>query len=238
MKLGLVRGKYLPAGLHAAEASLSASRAAIVRTVWSCKMPLANTPAILNLLDGPGGADQAYRIVWARFSMMRRYLACRPDEVPRTFRMLDLLAHGAEGHGPVHLLLTSAAEIGFAWDGVNKVGFRLPSLLCGCLSGPVQHFQSAILEASQLKVSARLAERQGFRGAQLLDIRGSLQPLDSSHLRERDKMFLRSILCGGVRNGFQLVKARKEEVSCQFCWKKDGDGHVFWECSFLLYSAG
>ena len=42
-KLGLVRGKYLPAGLHAAEASyvssssISAFRAAIVRAVWSSK---------------------------------------------------------------------------------------------------------------------------------------------------------------------------------------------------------
>ena len=59
VKLGLVRGKYLSAGLHAAEASyvssssISAFRAAIVRAVWSTKMPLANTPAILNLLDGP-----------------------------------------------------------------------------------------------------------------------------------------------------------------------------------------
>ena len=50
VKLGLVRGKYLPAGLHAAEASYvsspsnSAYRAAIVRAVWSSKMPLANAP--------------------------------------------------------------------------------------------------------------------------------------------------------------------------------------------------
>ena len=60
VKLGLARGKYLPAGLHAAEASyvsssISAFRAAIVRAVWSSKMPLANAPAILNLLDGPVG---------------------------------------------------------------------------------------------------------------------------------------------------------------------------------------
>ena len=55
VKLGLVRGKYLPAGLHAAEASyvstssISAFREAIVRAVWSSEMPLANAPAILNL---------------------------------------------------------------------------------------------------------------------------------------------------------------------------------------------
>ena len=44
VKLGLVRCKYLLAGLHAAEASyvssssISAFRAAIVRAVWSSKM--------------------------------------------------------------------------------------------------------------------------------------------------------------------------------------------------------
>ena len=50
VKMGLIRGKYLPAGLHAAEAScvssssISALRAAIVRAAWSSKMPLANAP--------------------------------------------------------------------------------------------------------------------------------------------------------------------------------------------------
>ena len=49
--------KYLLAGLHAAEAScvssssISAFRAAVGRAVWSSKTPLANAPAILNLLD-------------------------------------------------------------------------------------------------------------------------------------------------------------------------------------------
>ena len=77
VNLGLVRGKYLPAGLHAAEASyvssssISAFRAAIVRAVWSSKMPLANAPAIHNLLDGPVGVDPAFHIVWSRFRVMR-----------------------------------------------------------------------------------------------------------------------------------------------------------------------
>ena len=37
--------------------------------------------------------------------MMRRHLAQCPDEIHRIFRMLDLIARGAEGHGPVHMLL-------------------------------------------------------------------------------------------------------------------------------------
>ena len=85
VKLGLVRGKYLLAGLLAAEASyvssssLSAFRAAIVRAVWSSEMPLASTLSILNLLDGPVGIDPAFRIIWAGFRMIRRYLACSSD---------------------------------------------------------------------------------------------------------------------------------------------------------------
>ena len=130
-KLGLVRGKFLPAGLHAAEASyfssssISAFRAAIVRSVGSSKMPLANTPAILSLLDGPVDVDPAFYIVWSRFRMMRRYLAYCPEEEPRIFRMLDLISRGAQGHGPVHLLLISAAEIGFAWDSGEQGWIRV-----------------------------------------------------------------------------------------------------------------
>ena len=103
VKLGLVRGKYLPAGLHAAEASyvssssICAFMAAIVRAVWSSKMPLASAPAVLNLLELVG-IDHAFHIVWARFRMMRRYLAYCLDEEPRIFRMLDLISRGAQGH--------------------------------------------------------------------------------------------------------------------------------------------
>ena len=62
--------------------SLSAFRDAIVWAVWSGKMPLADTPAVLNLLDAPVGVDPALHIVWVRFRMMRRYLAYCPDENP------------------------------------------------------------------------------------------------------------------------------------------------------------
>ena len=62
---------------------------------------------------------------------MRKYLAYRPDEVPRIFRMFDLMAHGAEEHGPVHLLFLSTAELGFAWDvteqGWVRAALPLPS---------------------------------------------------------------------------------------------------------------
>ena len=91
-------------------------------------MPLANAPAVLNLLDGPVGVDPAFHIVWSWFRMMRRYLAYDPDE-PRIFRMLDLISRGAQGHGPVHLLLFSAAELCFAWDGAERGWVRVSLLL-------------------------------------------------------------------------------------------------------------
>ena len=150
VKLGLVRGKYLPAGLHAAAASyvssssISAFRAAIVRAVWSTKMPLANTPAILNLLDGPVDVDPAFHIIWSRFRMIHRYLAYCPEEESRIFRMLDLISRGAQGHGPVHLLLISAAEIGFTWDSGEQGWVRLSLPPLRMMTGQVQHFRSAI----------------------------------------------------------------------------------------------
>ena len=92
-----------PAGLHAAEASyvssssISAFRAAVVRAVWSTKMTLANSPAILNLLDGAVDVDPAFHVVWSRFRMMRRFLAYCPEEEPRIFRMLGSYLQGCSG---------------------------------------------------------------------------------------------------------------------------------------------
>ena len=156
--MGLARGKYLPAGLHAAEASyvssssIGAFRAAIVRAVWSSKMPPADAPAILNLLDGPVGVDPAFHIVWSRFRVVRRYLSYCPEEEPRIFRMLDLISRGAQGHGPVHLLLISAAELGFAWDGAERGWVRVSLPHLRMMTGPVQHFRSAILDGRRFHV--------------------------------------------------------------------------------------
>ena len=122
-------------------------------------MFLAGTPAILNLLDGLVDVDPAFYVVWSRFRMMRRYLAYCPEEEPRIFRMLDLISRGAQGHGPVHLLLISAAEIGFAWDGDEKgwVRVSLPPLRM-----MTEHFRSAILDAWHFHVFSKLSERKGF----------------------------------------------------------------------------
>ena len=119
----------------------------------------------------------------------------------------------------LHLLVESAAEIGFVWSPalVGWVWEGLPVL--SNLGGPIQHFRSAVLEGWRLesKVSADLCARKGFRGGPWLDIHGSLQLLDSTHVRERGKALLRSILVGGVWNGFLLQRVEGQRVPCRFC---------------------
>ena len=100
------------------------------------------------------------------------------------------------------------------------------------LAGPVQHFKSALLDAWRNKVAAALCDREGFRGGPLLDIHGSLQLLNSSHVRERDLALLRNVMVGGVWNGFLLSRVRGQAVPCRFCGAPENDGHLFWECPF------
>ena len=102
------------------------------------------------------------------------------------------------------------------------------------LAGLVQHLKAAILGAWLNKVAADLCGRAGFRGGPLLDVHGSLELLPSSHVREKDKALLRSVVVGGVWNGFLLGRARGQPVPCKFCGAPDGDGHLFWNVPFLL----
>ena len=53
-----------------------------------------------------------------------------------------------------------------------------------------------------------------------------------SHVRERNGALLRSVVVGGVWNGFLLGRVRGQAVPCLFCGAPDGDGHLFWECTF------
>ena len=76
--------------------------------------------------------------------------------------MLDLISRGAPGHGPVHLLLISAAEIGFAWNGDEHGWVRVSLPPLRMMTGPIQYFRSAILEAWRFHVFAKLSERKGF----------------------------------------------------------------------------
>ena len=234
-RVRIVQSMYLPAALRGIEASLLASeslrklRSAVRRVVWSRLQPFASIGAVLSLLDGPTGCDPAFCVVWFRFRLLRRYLALWPSEVG----LLDMVGEGCPGHGPIHLLSVSATEIGFQWDPHVLAWIRPGLPLLSNLAGPIQHFRAAILDAWRDKVTTDLCGRKGFQGGPLFDVHGSLQLLNSSHVRERDKGLLRSVMLGGVWNGFFLGRARNQVLPCRFCSAPDNDGHLFWECSFL-----
>ena len=156
-KFRILRTMYIPAALHGVEASLLSVlklRAAFVRACWSSKLTLAHSGTVLGMLDGPEWVDPAACIVWFRFRMLRRYLAYRPAEVARIGGLLELVASGAPGHGPLHLLVDSAAGLGFQWCSggfcCSRPGLpRLP-----LVDGPYQHFQAAVLDACRDSNSA------------------------------------------------------------------------------------
>ena len=167
-RVRVVRSMYLRAALHGIEASLLASessrrlRSAVRRVVWSRRQPLASVGAVLSLLDGPTGCDPAFCVVWFRFRLLRRYLALWPAEVGRVYPLLAMVREGCPGHGPVHLLSTSAAEIGFQWD-PHALAWVRPGLpLLSNLADPIQHFKAALLDAWRNKVSADLCGRKVF----------------------------------------------------------------------------
>ena len=54
--------------------------------------------------------------VWFRFRLLRRYLALWPAEIGRVYRLLEMVGEGSPGHGPIHLLAASAAEVGSCED--------------------------------------------------------------------------------------------------------------------------
>ena len=60
-----------------------------------------------------------------------------------------MISRGAQGHGPVHLLLFSAAGLEKGWVRVSLPPLRM-------ITGPVQHFCSSILDAWRHDVFATL----------------------------------------------------------------------------------
>ena len=61
---------------------------------------------------------------------------------------------------------------------------------------------------------------------------GTLQLLNSGHVRERDKALLGCVFVGGFWNGFLLGKVKGQHVPCRFCGGADNDGHLFSDCPF------
>ena len=89
-----------------------------------------------------------------------------------------MVTEGCPGHGAIHLLASSAADVGFRWDPPVLRWARpgLPSL------SNLEHFRSAVFGAWQGKVAADLcATLAMFR---------------------RDEALFVSVLVGGVWNRF------------------------------------
>ena len=84
--------------------------------------------------------------------------------------------------------------MGFTWDSGEQGWVRVSLPPLRMMAGPIQHFRSAILDAWHFDVFSKLSERKGFRGVEFADLKGSLKLLNSTHLRDRDKMLLRAIL--------------------------------------------
>ena len=121
----------------------------------------------------PWGSDPAFFIIWSCFRQLRRYLAYRPDEEARIFRLLDYASTGSPGHGPIHLLIQSANELGFFWDS-EQAGWIRPGLPpLRMMTGPIHYFRSAIWQAWQSKVATDLCKRKGFRRGFGIDLYGS-----------------------------------------------------------------
>ena len=157
-------------------------------------------------------------MVWFRFRLLRRYLALWPTEVGRVYRLLEMVSEGCPGHGPIHLLSSSAAEIGFRWDPDALASVRPGLPMLSGLAGPIQHFKAAVLDAWRNKVAGDLCGRRGFSRWALAGCLFSLQLLNSSHVRERDKSLLRSVMVGGVWNGFFLGRVRHQVIPCRVLW--------------------
>ena len=162
-RIRVVRSMYLPAALHGIEASLLASDSLRkLRSSLHRVGGMVSSSALGKCWMRPVGVTLLC-VVWFRFRLLRRYLALWPSQVGRAYRLLEMVSEGSPGHGPIHLLSASAAEIGFRLDPL-RMGRSRPGLpLLSNLAGPVQHFKTAIIDSWRNKVAADLCCREGFR---------------------------------------------------------------------------
>ena len=116
---------------------------------------------------------------------------------------------------------------------MRKVGFDLVCPLLGCLLVPYQHVKSTISAAWRSQGCRLSILRAGASGAALcLDCEGTKQLLFFSHLREgKDATQKYSAWWRLERNSY-FGKSKEEDVPCRFCGGVDGDGHLFWDCTF------
>ena len=120
-RVRVVRSMYLPAALHGIDSSLLASDSlrrlrSAVRRVGSRRQPLAGVGAVLSLLDGPLGVTVLFVLSGFGFVCFVGILIFGLRKFVGSTVSLRWWLRVCPGHGPVHLLSASAAEIGFRWD--------------------------------------------------------------------------------------------------------------------------
>ena len=126
-------------------------RSSVCRVVWSRRQPLADVGAVLSMLDGPSGCGPFVLCCLVSVSsLVVGILLLWPSRVDRALSSFGYWSvRVVVVMGPVHLLVSSAAEIGFRWD-PHSLAWHRPGLpLLSNLAGPVQHFRAAILDAWQ-----------------------------------------------------------------------------------------
>ena len=236
-RVRVVRSMYLLAALHGVEASLLSSeslrklRSSIHKVVWSRRQPLANVGAVLSLLDGPLGVILHLALSCFGFACFVGILLFGLRRLVGLIVFYRWWVRVILGMVLFIFFPLVLLRLGFRWDLVALAWSRLGLPLLSNLAGPLQHFKAAIIDAWRNKVAADFCGK-GFRGGPLLDVHDSLQFLHSSHVRERDKALLRSVMVGCVWNGLLLGRVRSQVLPCRFCGAPDGDGHLFWECTF------
>ena len=197
--------------------------------------PMANPHAVLSLLDAPDCCDTGLYVIWNRFRQLRRFLAYRPDEIQRVYRLIRLGCCWStwSWSDSLDYLFSFSVRFCLGLSGGGLAASWVASSL-GCFPVLIRIFKSAIFSAWRGRAADILTSRKGFRGGPFLDYDGTRQLLFSSHLRERDKMLLRSILSGGGGLGTDsyLAKPRRKKSLAVFVGVFDGEGHLFWDCPF------
>ena len=102
---------FMHAALHGVEACL-VSQSSLTKLRRSRRLPLANTGALLSLLDGLVDGDTGFHVVRSRFRMIRRFLAYQLGETGRINHMLHHVSLGCVSHATIHLLVKSQGLIG------------------------------------------------------------------------------------------------------------------------------
>ena len=130
------------------------------------------------------------------------------------FRLLDYASAGAPGHGPIHLLVQAADDLGFFWDS-DQAGWIRPGLpplryavwahsaFSGCYLAGLANIRLLLIFASVKGFGVVL-------GLIFMDLTNYLSlPI----LGNETKCCFEPSSSGGVWNGFLLSKVKKEDGS-------------------------